>query len=108
VVIEPRRGGRWYERTAGGAEADWGVVLVWEPPARLVLAWRLDAEWKHNPDPAKQTEIEVRFVPDGGRTRVDLEHRLLDRFGSNAEQMRATFESEAGWVGLLRRYANAV
>ncbi|HYJ56953.1 MAG TPA: hypothetical protein VEX40_15825 [Mycobacterium sp.] len=48
-------------------------------------------------------------MPDGpGRTRVDLEHRLLDRFGSNAEEMRATFESEAGWVGLLRRYANAV
>jgi uncharacterized protein YndB with AHSA1/START domain len=80
VVIEPRRGGRWYERTAGGEEADWGVVLAWEPPTRLVLAWRLDAEWKHNPDPAKQTEIEVHFVPDGRvRTRVDLEHRLLDR-----------------------------
>jgi hypothetical protein len=59
---------------------------------------------KHNPDPAKQTEIEVHFVPDGRvRTRVDLEHRLLDRFASNAEQMRATFDSEAGWVGLLRR-----
>jgi uncharacterized protein YndB with AHSA1/START domain len=109
VVIEPHRGGRWYERTAGGAEADWGVVLAWEPPTRLVLAWRLDAEWKHNPDPAKQTEIEVHFVPDGpGRTRVDLEHRLLDRFDGAADEMKATFESDAGWVGLLKRYADAV
>jgi len=109
VVIEPHRGGRWYERTAGGAEADWGVVLAWEPPTRLVLAWRLDAEWKHNPDPAKQTEIAVHFVPDGpGRTRVDLEHRLLDRFDGAADEMKATFESDAGWVGLLKRYADAV
>jgi uncharacterized protein YndB with AHSA1/START domain len=109
VVMEPRTGGRWYERTADGAEADWGVVLAWEPPTRLVLAWRLDAEWKHNPDPAKQTEIEVRFVPDGGgRTRVDLEHRLLDRFGDAADEMRSTFDSDAGWVGLLSRYAEAV
>ena len=84
-------------------------MLAWEPPTRLVLAWRLDAEWKHNPDPAKQTEIEVHFVPDGpGRTRVDLEHRLLDRFDGAADEMKATFESDAGWVGLLKRYADAV
>lgn len=109
VVIEPRVGGRWYERAADGSEADWGVVLAWEPPARLVLAWRLDAEWKHNPDPARQTEIEVRFVAEGAsRTRVDLEHRLLDRFGDQSDEMRATFDSDAGWVGLLQRFANAV
>jgi uncharacterized protein YndB with AHSA1/START domain len=83
--------------------------LAWEAPTRLVLAWRLDAEWNHNPDPAKQTEIEVRFVAEGaGRTRLDLEHRLLERFGDDAEQMRATFDSDAGWVGLLKRYADAV
>ena len=109
VVIEPRTDGRWYERTAGGAEADWGVVLAWEPPTRLVLAWRLDAEWKHNPDPAKQTEIEVHFMADGPRrTRVELEHRLLDRFGDAADEMRATFDSDGGWVGLLSRFAAAV
>ncbi len=109
VVIEPRVGGRWYERAADGTEADWGVVLAWEPPARLVLAWRLDAEWKHNPDPAQQTEIEVRFVAESaGRTRVDLKHRLLDRFGDHADEMRATFASDAGWVGLLQRFGDAV
>jgi uncharacterized protein YndB with AHSA1/START domain len=108
VVIEPRDGGRWYERAADGTEFDWGVVLAWEPPNRLVLAWRLDAQWKHNPDPMKQTEIEVLFTPDGpGRTRVDLEHRLLERFGGDADEMRATFDSDAGWVGLLKRYADA-
>jgi uncharacterized protein YndB with AHSA1/START domain len=109
VVLEPRVGGRWFERAADGTDADWGVVLAWEPPTRVVLAWQLDTGWKHNPDPAKQTEIEVAFVAeDAGRTRVELEHRLLDRFGSDAEQMRATFDSEAGWVGLLQRYAGAV
>jgi uncharacterized protein YndB with AHSA1/START domain len=108
VVLEPRAGGRWFQRTADGADADWGVVLAWEPPTRVVLAWRFDAEWKHNPDPAKQTEIEVTFVAEeAGRTRVELEHRLLDRFGADAQQMRATFDSEAGWVGLLQRYAAA-
>ena len=61
------------------------------------------------PRPGKQTEIEVRFVAEGaGRTRLDLEHRLLERFGDDAEQMRATFDSDAGWVGLLKRYADAV
>jgi uncharacterized protein YndB with AHSA1/START domain len=108
VVLEPTVGGRWYERAADGTEAEWGVMLAWEPPTRLVLAWRLDAEWKHNPDPAKQTEIEVLFRSDGpGHTRVDLEHRLLDRFGDQADEMRATFDSESGWVGLLARYADA-
>jgi uncharacterized protein YndB with AHSA1/START domain len=106
AVIEPRTGGRWYERGDDGAECDWGRVLAWEPPGRVVLAWQISADWKA--DPAIHTEIEVRFTAEGdGRTRVDLEHRGLESFGERAEQMRAIFGSDGGWNGLLRRFAGA-
>ena len=104
AVIEPRTGGRWYERADDGTECDWGRVLAWEPPGRVVLAWQISPEWKA--DPSIHTEIEVRFTPEGdGRTRVDLEHRGLESFGERAEQMRAIFGSDGGWNGLLRRFA---
>jgi uncharacterized protein YndB with AHSA1/START domain len=106
AVIEPRTGGRWYERGDDGTECDWGRVLAWEPPARVVLAWQISADWEADPD--VHTEIEVRFTPqDDGRTRVDLEHRGLESFGERAEQMRAIFGSDGGWNGLLRRFAGA-
>jgi uncharacterized protein YndB with AHSA1/START domain len=104
AVIEPRVGGRWFERAADGSECDWGRVLVWDPPARLVLAWDISADWKH--DETIDTEVEVRFVSLGpALTRVELEHRRLDRFGAAAEQMRGAFDSEAGWAGILRSFA---
>ena len=68
VVIEPQAGGRWFERAPDGAECDWGRVLEWEPPARVLLAWHLDADWRYDPDPAKATELEVQFVAEA-RTR---------------------------------------
>ena len=106
AVIEPREGGRWFERSEDGSECDWGRVLVWEPPGRLVLAWQISPEWKY--DAGLHTEIEVRFTAeDERRTRVDLEHRKLENFGEAAEQMRAIFGSDDGWGGLLRRFAAA-
>src|SRR5579871_2894195 len=73
AVIEPYRGGRWYERGDDGTTCDWGTVLAWEPYSRLVLSWDISADWQ--PDPALKTEIEVRFVPSGeNATRVELEH----------------------------------
>ena len=69
-------GGRWYEVGVDGSECDWGHVVAWEPPTRLVLAWQIGADWKFDPD--LLTEVEVRFVDLGdNRTRVDLEHRDL-------------------------------
>jgi uncharacterized protein YndB with AHSA1/START domain len=107
AVIEPRTGGRWYERGDDGSECDWGEVLAWEPPHRVVLAWRLSTEWAF--DPTIHTEIEVRFEPqDGGATRVTLEHRGLDAYGAKAAEMRETFGSDGGWNGLLRRFADVV
>jgi uncharacterized protein YndB with AHSA1/START domain len=104
AVIEPHVGGRWFERAADGSECDWGRVLVWDPPARLVLAWDISADWKR--DETIDTEVEVRFVSLGpALTRVELEHRRLERFGAAAEQMRGAFDSEGGWAGILRSFA---
>ena len=106
AVLEGWPGGRWYEVDADGSQCDWGRVLAWEPPARLVLAWQIDASWHY--DPGLLTEVEVRFTAEGPeRTRVDLEHRDLDRFGDAQEQIRAAFDSDGGWPGLLAAYAQA-
>jgi uncharacterized protein YndB with AHSA1/START domain len=103
AVIEPREGGRWFERCEDGSECDWGRVLAWEPPSRVVLAWQLNAQWQF--DPNLVTELEIRFVPDGEATRVELEHRNLERFGDMAEQTRAALDSPGGWGGILEGFA---
>jgi uncharacterized protein YndB with AHSA1/START domain len=105
AVIEPRSGGRWYERNADGSECDWGHVIAWEPPRRVLLAWQLDAEWRY--DPELITEVEVRFEADGARTRVTFEHRHLERMGERAEEVRRAVDSPEGWHGILARYAEA-
>jgi len=106
AFIEPRVGGRWYERGEDGTTCDWGRVLAWEPNTRLVLSWNISADWQH--DPQIKTEVEVRFVADGERrTRVELEHRQLDQYGSHHAQMRDIFDSEGGWSGLLASFARA-
>ena len=103
VVIEPRAGGRWYERGQDGSECDWGVVLAWEPPARLLLGWHLDAEFR--PDPAAATEVELRFIAESASvTRVELEHRGLERLGAQGEVLRGKFDASNGWAGVLERY----
>jgi uncharacterized protein YndB with AHSA1/START domain len=104
AIIEPKNGGRWFERAADGSECVWGRVLVWDPPGRLVLSWEITENWQH--DAALKTEVEVRFVALGpARTRIELEHRQLDRYGPATEQMRGVFDSEGGWGGILRRFA---
>jgi uncharacterized protein YndB with AHSA1/START domain len=107
IVLEPRAGGRWYERGTDGAECDWGKVLVWDPPRRLVLAWQISGAWQY--DPSLVTEVEVKFTPAGsGRTRVELEHRNLDRYGANAEAVRNAISSPGGWPGIMADFAAAV
>jgi uncharacterized protein YndB with AHSA1/START domain len=106
AVLEGREGGRWYEIGVDGTECEWGRVLRWEPPHRLVLNWQIDATWHF--DPHLVTEVEILFAAEGpDRTRVELEHRDLDRFGDAQEQVRAAFESPEGWPGLLDRFAQA-
>ena len=106
AVVEPRVGGRWFERGEDGTTCDWGRVLAWEPPARLVLTWDIDANFQ--PDPALNTEIEIRFVAVGPRaTRVELEHRRLDRYGARRDEMRRIFDTEGDWGRLLGMFAQA-
>ena len=105
AVMQPRVGGRWYEIGEDGSECDWGDVLAWDPPRRLLLAWRIGADWKY--DPNLLTELEVTFTPQGKQTRVNLEHRLLENWGEGAEAMRQAVDSEGGWNGLLKTYAEA-
>ena len=103
AVIEPRVGGRWYERGADGSSCDWGRVLVWQPPMRLVLSWEVTADWKH--DPTLVTEVELNFSAVTNGTRLTLEHRHLDRYGARAAEMVGLFASQGGWDGLLTTYA---
>jgi uncharacterized protein YndB with AHSA1/START domain len=104
VILERQAGGRWYELGADGAECEWGKVLVWEPPTRLILAWQIDADWKY--DPTLVTEVEVTFTAlAGGETRVDLEHRNLERYGDRAARVRDAIGSEGGWQGILKSFA---
>ena len=108
VVIEPRAGGRWYETGNAGEENEWGRVLAWEAPDRVLLAWQLNAEWSYDPD--FETTIEVRFTPDGDHTIVDFEHRDLERFGDKAEAVRGDYDTgmDGGWQQLMVSYQAVV
>jgi uncharacterized protein YndB with AHSA1/START domain len=104
AIIEPRVGGRWYERGEDGSTCDWGSVLSWEPPSHLVLSWDINADWQYDPD--LKTEIEVHFIAVGkDATRVELEHRKLDRYGARRDQMRRIFDTEGDWGRLLAAFA---
>ena len=106
AVLEQREGGRWYERGVDGSECDWGSVLVYDPPNRVVVSWHLNGEWAYDPDPAKASEVEVRFVAEApDLTRVELEHRNFERHGDNWEAVARGVTGEGGWAGLLRGYA---
>jgi uncharacterized protein YndB with AHSA1/START domain len=102
-VIEGRAGGRWYGVDEDGTETNWGDVLVWSPPERLVLAWRIAVDWVF--DPQLHTEVEVTFTPVAEGTAVHLEHRYLERMGPAAEAARARFDSPNGWSAIIALYA---
>ena len=104
IVLERRANGRWAEVGTDGSECDWGRVLVWDPPKRLVLGWQLTADWQY--DANFVTEVEINFTPmDAGKTRVALEHRNLERFGKNEEAFAKSISSEGGWPLILNSFA---
>lgn len=102
LVVEPHVGGRWFERDADGVETPWGDVLAWDPPRRLVLAWRLNSQWTYQAD--FETQVELTFEPaEGGGTEVRLEHRGLEAFGADAATRRASLDG--GWPTRLADFA---
>jgi uncharacterized protein YndB with AHSA1/START domain len=106
MVFEPRVGGSVYDVGTDGSECRWGTVLAYEPPQRLVFTWNITLQWGIEVDPAKASEVEVRFVPEGdARTRVELEHRHIDRHGDGWEGMRDAVASPGGWNQGLERFA---
>jgi uncharacterized protein YndB with AHSA1/START domain len=101
IVTEPHEGGRWFERDADGNETQWGKVLAWEPPGRLLLGWQIDSQWTYDPDFV--TEVELTFAPaDDGGTVVTLEHRNLERFGADAVAHVAALDG--GWPTHLAQF----
>lgn len=106
IVFEPREGGRIYDRGVDGSECHWARVLAYEPPTRVVFSWDISLQWQLEPDPQRTSEVEVRFVAEGAnRTRVELEHRNLERHGEGWEQMRDAVASPDGWGLGLRNFA---
>jgi uncharacterized protein YndB with AHSA1/START domain len=105
--IEPAVGGRCYDIDTDGTESQWGTVLVFDPPIRLVIAWHVQGDWTIDLDPARQSEVEVTFRARGPEaTEVRLEHRELDRHGDGAAGVRGGVDSPGGWGGALARFVD--
>jgi uncharacterized protein YndB with AHSA1/START domain len=99
LVFEPRPGGRVFERDPDGNEADWGTVVEWQPPARLVYLWHIFS------DSGDATEVDVRFMANGdGTTKVELEHRGWDAFDDGASRRE---RNQVGWRRLIGPYTRA-
>jgi uncharacterized protein YndB with AHSA1/START domain len=104
-VFEPRVGGRVYDRGVDGSECHWARVLAYEPPARVVISWDISPQWQIESDPDNTSEVEVRFTSESPeRTRVELEHRNLERHGDGWESTRDSLTGEGGWEWCLQRF----
>jgi len=106
TVFEPKVGGHIYDRGVDGSECRWARVLAYDPPDRVVFSWDISPQWQVETEPGNTSEVEVRFVaetPD--RTRVELEHRHLDRHGPGWESVRDGVAHDEGWPLYLSRYA---
>jgi uncharacterized protein YndB with AHSA1/START domain len=109
TVFEPRAGGRVFDRGVDGSEFHWARVLAFEPPDRVVISWDLNPQFQIESDPAKTSEVEVRFIAEGPeRTRVELEHRHLDRHGEGWPGIREAVDGEGGWPLYLQRYGELI
>jgi uncharacterized protein YndB with AHSA1/START domain len=106
TVFEPRVGGHIIDRGADGSECRWARVLVYEPPARVVFSWDIGPTWQVETEPQNASEVEVRFLAEGpDHTRVELEHRNIDRHGPGWEAVASGVGHDDGWPLYLARYA---
>jgi len=105
TVFEPRVGGHIYDVGIDGSRCEWSRVLAYEPPSRVVFSWDIGPTWQLEADPAKTSEVEVRFIAESDdRTRVELEHRHLDRHGTGWRALADGVDGDAGWPLYLHRY----
>jgi len=105
TVFEPRVGGHIYDVGIDGSRCEWSRVLAYEPPSRVVFSWDIGPTWQLEADPAKTSEVEVRFIAESDdRTRVELEHRNLDRHGTGWRDLADGVDGDAGWPLYLHRY----
>jgi uncharacterized protein YndB with AHSA1/START domain len=106
TVFEPKVGGHIYDRATDGSECHWARVLAYEPPDRVVFSWDIGPQWQLETDPELTSEVEVTFIAETpNRTRVELEHRHLDRHGPGWESVRDGIAHDQGWPLYLDRYA---
>jgi uncharacterized protein YndB with AHSA1/START domain len=109
TVFEPRGGGRIFDRGVDGSEFQWARVLAYEPPHRVLFSWDLNPQFQIEHDHDKTSEVEVRFIPEAAeRTRVELEHRHLDRHGEGWQGERDAIGGDGGWPLYLRRYGDVL
>jgi len=109
TVFETHVGGNIYDRGVDGSECRWARVLAYEPPDRVVISWDISPQWQIETDLDKTSEVDVRFIAEGpDRTRVELEHRNLDRHGPAWEGVREGVDSQGGWPLYLHRYAAVI
>jgi uncharacterized protein YndB with AHSA1/START domain len=109
TVFEPRVGGRVFDRGTDGSECRWARVLAYEPPDRVVISWDINPQWQIETDTERTSEVEVRFIAEApNRTRVELEHRNLDRHGDGWEAVRGGVDSPGGWPLYLQRFADVL
>ncbi len=107
TVFEPRVGGHLYDRGVDGSECRWARVLAYEPPSRVVFSWDISPQWRIETDLEKTSEVEVRFIPETPeRTRVELEHRNIERHGPGWEAVRGGVGADQGWPLYLQRFAD--
>jgi uncharacterized protein YndB with AHSA1/START domain len=109
MVVEPRAGGDIYDVGTDGSTCRWARVLEYDPPTLFVFSWDINLQWQIETDHDRTSEVAITFTAEGeNRTRVDLEHRNLDRHGDGWEKMRDAVGSDNGWMIGLRRFADAV
>lgn len=106
--IEPRKGGRCTEQGPYGFQCDWGRVLAWVPPEKLVLTWQIGLNREPQPDPEQASTLDIEFQPaSADTTRITLEHRDISRHGQGADEYCAALASDYGWPFILHRYVEA-
>ena len=107
TILEPRVGGHVYDRGVDGSECRWARVLAYEPPHRLVISWDISPQWQIETNPDHTSEVEIRFVAeDSNRTRVELEHRNLDRHGQGWQAERDAVRDQGGWPLYFQRFGD--